>query len=67
MTHHQIIPEDWERESLKDSLYLQEQHQEMLKEWQQWEEEQKKLKPAEVKVVKEVKQDEKQNNTVLPF
>jgi len=43
--------EDYERLSLLDKMYLQEKEQDMICEWQQWEEEQNRL-PAEVKIKK---------------
>jgi len=45
--------EDYERLSLLDKMYLQEKEQDMICEWQQWEEEQNRL-PAEI-VVKKIK------------
>ena len=45
--------EDWERLSILDRMYLIEKEQEMINEWQQYEEEHKKL-PAKV-VVKKTK------------
>ena len=46
--------EDYERLSLLDKMYLQEKEQEMICEWQQWEEHQNRL-PAEI-VVKKIKE-----------
>lgn len=34
--NNQMINEDWERESLKDFIYLQELQQEMEKEYWEW-------------------------------
>lgn len=41
------IEEDFERLSEMDKMYLMEKEQEMIHEWQQWEEEQEKL-PAKI-------------------
>ena len=47
------IEEDFERLSMLDKMYLIEHEQEMINEWQQWEEENSKL-PAKI-IIKESK------------
>lgn len=69
-----LINEDFEREALKDQLYILEQKKLMEIEWEMWEEEQKRL-PAKIQVVTDnnhhhsIKKE--QNNetitNVLPF
>lgn len=47
-----MIEEDYERESTKDGLYLMENHYQMISEYQEWEEEQRKKRlPAIIQVV----------------
>lgn len=64
-----LINEDYEREALKDQVFLAEMQKQMENEWQQWEEEQNR-KAAKIKVeitseVKEIKNETIFN--VLPF
>ena len=57
------INEDWERESLKDSIYLYEE-QTLLN--QQIQEELNKRQPAQITVVSKIPKKENEHNT-LPF
>ena len=52
----ELIIEDFERLSELDKIYLKEKEQEMICEWQQWEEKQNRI-PAEITIKK------KQNDT----
>lgn len=65
MTKHQKFPEDFEREALKDSVYLLEEQQRIM---QEINEEEHRL-PAKITLLTplpEPKQDELESNT-LPF
>ena len=65
MTNQQKFPEDFEREALKDSVYLQEEQERIM---QEINEEEHRL-PASITLITplpEPKQDEHQANT-LPF
>jgi hypothetical protein len=42
------INQDWEHEAMKDQIYRLEAKIQMEREWQQWEEEQLKQKPAKI-------------------
>ena len=67
-----LINEDFEREALKDQLYILEQKKLMEIEWEMWEEEQKRL-PAKIQVVTDnnhpIKKEQNNEtiNNVLPF
>lgn len=64
-----MIIEDYERLSEMDKMYLAEKEQEIIHEWQQWEEEQvvKKKLPAKivVKIKKENHEKEKRNEKAI--
>jgi hypothetical protein len=57
------VLEDWEYPN--DHIYAMEKHHDMQVEWQQWEEEQQRLKrlPAIIKVVTPILVDEAECNT----
>jgi hypothetical protein len=57
------VLEDWEYPN--DHIYAMEKHHDMQIEWQQWEEEQERLKrlPAIIKVVTPILTDEAERNT----
>jgi hypothetical protein len=57
------VLEDWEYPN--DHIYAMERHHDMQIEWQQWEEEQERLKrlPAIIKVVTPILTDEAERNT----
>lgn len=67
MTHSKEFPEDFEREALKDSLYLQEEQERIIREIN---EEEHRL-PATIKIIgtlppKQKEENEAERNT-LPF
>ncbi len=64
-----MIIEDYERLSEMDKMYLAEKEQEIIHEWQQWEEEQEVKKKLPAKIVvktknKSYEQKEKTKKTV---
>jgi len=67
MTHSNKFPEDFERESLKDSIYLQEEQQRIIREIN----EEKDRLPATIEIIgklppKQKEEHEAERNT-LPF
>jgi prephenate dehydrogenase len=58
-----FIIEDWERESLKDQIYILEMQKEMEEAWQEWEHINRQ--PAKIIVVKPEEHDE--NANILEF
>jgi hypothetical protein len=52
-----IHSEDYEREILKDHMYLQEKQREIEEEWYNWELEQSKL-PAKIVILNPIKKEE---------
>jgi hypothetical protein len=71
--HPANFSEDFEREAQKDCIYLLEHKMRIEAEWQQWEEEQEKLKhklPAKITVVTEQEEKSKKDEIqpdALPF
>jgi len=65
--HHQNFPEDYERESLKDAIYLQEEQERIMKEIN---EEEHRL-PATITIIGPLPEKKKEENEVerntLPF
>lgn len=53
-----MIIEDYERLSEMDKMYLAEKEQEIIHEWQQWEEEQEVKKKLPAKIVVKIKKEE---------
>jgi len=53
-----MIIEDYERLSEMDKMYLAEKEQEMIHEWQQWEEEQEVKEKLPAKIVVKIKKEE---------
>lgn len=63
MTSAKNFPEDFERESLKDLIYLQEEQAQIIQEII----EEEHRKPAEIYIIKEPKPKEDDQLNVLPF
>lgn len=58
MKKDEMIIEDYERLSEMDKMYLAEKEQEMIHEWQQWEEEQGVKEKLPAKIVVKIKKEE---------
>jgi hypothetical protein len=66
MENNQLIPEDWERESLKDSVYLFEELQYIEAQIRK-EEEESKRKEARIAILKKLPKSNEDKSEVLSF
>lgn len=60
--NEQFIEEDWERESLKDSIYIEEKRREIEEEYWEW----LRGQPGNI-IVEKVEEDLTLYDEVLPF
>jgi hypothetical protein len=66
MTNAKNFPEDFEREYLKDYVYLQEAMIIEEQQYTEWLAEQNK-KPAKIEVIKEIPKEHEVQHNILPF